>query len=128
MKIEQEYKQRAHLLAVAYLQMKAAENAASKEAKSVMQKEEKHLYDIAQRSIRSFCYTIEKRFDAATKEYMDNQSYVFMDFVSLLNDPKNKHIALDILAAAKSVIDGDGAIVDENGKKIRTTEDFLAVK
>ena len=128
MNIQQEYLQRAHLLAVAYLQMKAAENAASNEAKSVMQKEEKRLYDIANKAIHNFCYTIEKRFDKETKELMDNHSYVFMDFVSLLNDPKNKGVALKILAAAKAVIDGEGAIMDKEGEQIEVSDDFLVAK
>lgn len=113
MNIEQEYKQRTHLLAVAYLQMKSAENAATMEAKSVMKGEEKHLYNIAQKAIHNFTAAIEKRFDKTTKEYFEEQSYIFMDFVTLLNDPKNKDKALMVLAAAKAVMDGEGAILDK---------------
>jgi hypothetical protein len=124
-----ELEMNTHLAMVLYMQALAMQNAASPEAKSVLTREEKHWYNTMNSANQKFCTLFKKRFDEELNEFMDENSFMFLDLVSMIRDPEHKDKALELFTAIKLFLDGEARLLDDTEhKEIKMSKDFLTIK
>jgi hypothetical protein len=104
-----------HLLLILNVLIKSVQNAATKDAKLAMTKQEKYLYGILMKAIDNYQHEFGKRLNKDLANKIDEASFAFQDMLTLMMNPEHKHKALDLFAMMKLFVDGEGKIVMDDG-------------
>lgn len=101
-----------HQLMVFGFMLKAVDNASSPDISLLFSREEKQLYNRMLKVNREFQKVVEKRFPKETHEFFDENSYAYLDILTLLRNVKYADKVKELFSMLKLYADGQAKIVD----------------
>jgi len=116
-KVKLSQENQAHLAMVFLMMLKAVKNANPTDISLLFAREEKQQYTRLTTQINEFEKLLRKRFPKEVDEFLDDNSYAFLDTISLMRDIRYSDKVKDLFAMMKLFVDGEARILDENEVK-----------
>lgn len=92
--------------------LKAVDNASSHDISLLFTREEKQLYSRMIKVNREFMKVVEKRYPKEVGDFFDENSYAYLDVLTLLRNVKFSSKVKDLFSMLKLYADGEAKIVD----------------